>query len=259
MYFRLGSQTNSYYDTASKIPADRGRQYPQGRAIGVLGLLSHEPDFYVEWIKRHRALGVEPLVAGGVWTWSHFWAALPFSFTATDACMRACKSQSIREVFVTLWGDDGMECDVFSALPGIQFFAEHAYADSVDEQQLRANFRGSCDAEFDDWVGPVDRFRAVPGRPGEEPHQYREMAAVAGPDARLDGTADGTCYRCAHTTRSCTVTYCGLPEKVRPISDCCFPRRLAKVLSLEIRIAARPGRRIQSRKQSGCGPWSDPT
>jgi hypothetical protein len=66
--------------------------------------------------------------------------------------MRACKAQNVREVFVTLWGDDGMECDVFSALPGIQFFAEHAYADTVNPKLLRANFRGSCGGEFDDWV-----------------------------------------------------------------------------------------------------------
>jgi hexosaminidase len=152
MYFRLGSQTNSYYDRKSKIPADVAASIPKDVQLAYWDYYHTEPDFYVDWINRHRALGFEPLVAGGVWTWSHFWAALPFSFTATDACMRACKSENIREVFVTLWGDDGMECDVFSALPGIQFFAEHGYAESVDDRQLRANFRGSCDADFDDWV-----------------------------------------------------------------------------------------------------------
>jgi hypothetical protein len=152
MYFRLGSRTNSYYDRDSEIPADVAASIPRDVQLAYWDYYHTDPDFYVEWIKRHRALGFEPLMAGGVWTWSHFWAALPFSFTATDACLRACKSQNVREAFVTLWGDDGMECDVFSALPGIQYFAEHAYADTVDEQLLRANFRGSCGAGFDDWV-----------------------------------------------------------------------------------------------------------
>ena len=162
MYFRLGSKTNNYYDKQSRIPAAVAASIPKDVQLVYWDYYHTESDFYVEWIKRHRALGFEPIVAGGVWTWSHFWAALPFSFTATDACMRACKAQSVREVFVTLWGDDGMECDVFSALPGIQFFAEHAYADSVDEQELRANFRGSCDAEFDDWV-KASEIDSVPG------------------------------------------------------------------------------------------------
>ena len=162
MYFRLGSKTNQYYDRNSQIPADVAASIPKDVQLAYWDYYHTEPGFYVEWIKRHRALGFEPMVAGGVWTWSHFWAALPFSFTATDACMRACKAQEVREAFVTLWGDDGMECDVFSALPGIQFFAEHGYADSVDEQQLRANFRGSCDADFDDWV-KASEIDSVPG------------------------------------------------------------------------------------------------
>jgi len=162
MYFRLGSKTNQYYDRDSRIPADVAASIPRDVQLAYWDYYHTEPGFYVEWIKRHRALGFEPLMAGGVWTWSHFWAALPFSFTTTDACMRACKAQNVREVFVTLWGDDGMECDVFSALPGLQFFAEHAYAESVDEQQLRANFRGSCNADFDDWVR-ASGIDSVPG------------------------------------------------------------------------------------------------
>ena len=119
MYFCLGSKSNYYYDRKSRIPADVAASIPKNVQLTYWDYYHTEPDFYAEWIDRHRALGFEPLVAGGVWTWSHFWAALPFSFTTTDACMRACKAQNVREVFVTLWGDDGMECDVFSALPGI--------------------------------------------------------------------------------------------------------------------------------------------
>ena len=152
MYFRLGSKTNSYYDKASAIPADVAASIPRDVQLTYWDYYHTESAFYTEWIKRHRALGFEPLMASGVWTWSHFWAALPFSFTTTDACMKACKAQKLREVFTTLWGDDGMECDIYSALPGLQFFAEHAYADSVSQELLRANFRGSCAADFDAWV-----------------------------------------------------------------------------------------------------------
>ena len=116
-------------------------------------------------IRRHRALGSEPVMAGGVWTWNHFWAALPHSFTAVNACMRACKEEKLREVFMTMWGDDGMECDVFSALPGLQLFAEHGYADAVDPALLRANFRGSCDAVLDDWVKAVRAWIPSPAWP----------------------------------------------------------------------------------------------
>jgi hypothetical protein len=66
-------------------------------------------------------------VATAVWTWSRFWAALPFSISTINACMTACASRSVRRVMCTLWGDDGAECEPFSALPALAFFASHVY------------------------------------------------------------------------------------------------------------------------------------
>ncbi|NLG70377.1 MAG: family 20 glycosylhydrolase [Firmicutes bacterium] len=166
MYFRLGSKQHEYYDRESVIPEDVRRSIPGDVDLVYWDYYHVTSDFYEEWIDRHRELGAEPIMAGGVWTWNRLWATLPFSFTATEACMRACKRKGLREAFVTMWGDDGMECDVFSALPGIQLFAEHGYtaAETVDPALLRANFRGACGpgAELDDWV----RASAVDAPPG---------------------------------------------------------------------------------------------
>jgi len=156
MYFRLGSDTSDYYDLDSKVPAEIVEDIPGDVQLVYWDYYHCESDFYARMIEKHRELGSEPVMAGGVWTWNRLWAALPYSFTTTDACMTACKEQGLSEAFVTLWGDDGMECDVFSALPGIQYFAEHGYADEVDDERLRADFRGSCDADFDAWVRAAD-------------------------------------------------------------------------------------------------------
>lgn len=156
MYFRLGSKTNSYYDRASRIPRKIVAGIPRDVDLVYWDYYHTEVEFYEEWIERHRALGSEPIMAGGVWTWNHFWTSLPFSFATTAAAMRACKNKKLRQAFTTMWGDDGMECDLFSALPGLQFFAEHGYADRVSDTLLRANFRGICNAEFDTWVKVCD-------------------------------------------------------------------------------------------------------
>jgi len=91
MYFRLGSKTEEYYDKACVIPADVVANIPKDVQLVYWDYYHLDPDFYRDWIERHRALGSEPVMAGGVWTWNHLWAALPFSFTAVEACMRACK------------------------------------------------------------------------------------------------------------------------------------------------------------------------
>lgn len=165
MYFRLGSKTNDYYDRETVIPPDAAARIPKGVDLVYWDYYHVEQDFYEEWIDRHRALGSEPVMAGGIWTWNHFWAALPFSMAATEACMQACKRKGLRQVFMTLWGDDGMECDLFSALPGLQFCAEHAYADQISAALLRADFRGSCDADFDVWM-QASELDSVPGPQG---------------------------------------------------------------------------------------------
>ncbi len=156
MYFRIGSKTDSYYDLDAVVPPEVVERIPKDVQLVYWDYYHGDAEFYSRMIERHRALGSEPVMAGGGWTWNHLWAALPFAFMVTDACMSACREQGLREVFLTLWGDDGMECDLFSALPALQFFAEHGYGDGVDEGLLRANFRGSCDAEFDDWVRAAD-------------------------------------------------------------------------------------------------------
>jgi hexosaminidase len=236
MYFRLGSKTNYYYDKKSKIPTDVACSIPRDVQLAYWDYYHTEADFYAEWIKRHRALGFEPLVAGGVWTWSHFWAALPFSFTTTDACMRACKAQKIREAFVTLWGDDGMECDVFSALPGLQFFAEHGYSDAVDQKLLRANFRGSCDADFDSWV-KASAIDSVPCLYSPEKSHTNVAKWLLWQDPflglmepQLDGVSLRRHYEKLHG--SLLAASGRFPANARLL----FPAQLARVLSLKCEL-----------------------
>ncbi|MES2310342.1 MAG: beta-N-acetylhexosaminidase [Verrucomicrobiota bacterium] len=156
MYFRLGSKTEDYYDRESVIPPEVMDQIPAAVELVYWDYYHTDASFYEEWIDRHRALNCEPIMAGGVWTWSHFWSALPFSFAATEACMTACKNKKLKEVFVTLWGDDGMECDLFSALPGIQYFSDQAYSETPDMEQVISNFRGTCEGTFKSWYRASD-------------------------------------------------------------------------------------------------------
>lgn len=67
------------------------------------------------------------MMAGGAWTWNRLFPAMPFAFDVTTACLDACQRSNVLEVLLTLWGDDGAECDYLSALPVIAYFAEHCW------------------------------------------------------------------------------------------------------------------------------------
>ena len=152
MYFRLGSERHEYYDKDWKITPEVIANIPKDVQLVYWDYYHVTVEHYEQFIDFHRKLGTETVMAGGVWTWGRMWCGLPYSIRATDACMTACRNKGLREVFVTMWGDDGAECDYSSALPGLQHFAELAYAPTVDPELRAANLRGSCDFHFDDWM-----------------------------------------------------------------------------------------------------------
>lgn len=152
MFFRLGSKTGDYYDPDSRMPTNMAERLPDNVELVYWDYYHTDEAFYCEWIKRHRDLGREPIFAGGAWTWNRFWCALPRSFGTLQPGMAAAREAKLRDAFVTLWGDNGTECDLFSALPAIQYFAEAAYGNANTGERLSERLRGSCDISLEDWV-----------------------------------------------------------------------------------------------------------
>lgn len=114
-----------------------------------------DPSVYLNKIQQHRQLGMEPWVAGGIWTWNRLYTALPFTFEASRGCLEASKRAGIRNVFATIWGDDGNECDILSAIPGLVYFGEQGYTASnisVKESDMACRFAGICGGNWDDFV-----------------------------------------------------------------------------------------------------------
>ena len=163
MWFRLGSKKDDYYDMDSVIPQDVIDMIPKDVTQVYWDYYHTDEDFYREWIKRHRALGSEPLVAPGAWTWDRFWAYYPHAFATCEPCMKVSKETGVQELLMTMWGDDGAECDFFSALPVLQFYADHAYNKDVDRQMTRDNFHGVTGSDYDAWIraGDIDALSTL--------------------------------------------------------------------------------------------------
>lgn len=140
MYFRIGSKTNDYYDKAASIPAEVIAKMSPDADLVYWDYYHADPAFYEEWIRRHRAMGKEPIFAAGAWTWGRFWSYAPRWKETLDASMSAAGTQHLRHAFITAWGDDGTECHPFSILPAIQYFAEWAYVGKPDAAALDRQF-----------------------------------------------------------------------------------------------------------------------
>lgn len=167
MYFRLGSATGDYYDREASIPA--GIKIPENVSLVYWDYYHTDPAFYREWIRRHRALGKEPLFAAGAWTWGRLWTHLPRAMSTIAAGMEAARSEGVKEVFLTLWGDDGTECEPGSMLAAVQFFAEQAYTGTACDGRLQRLFAATCGGDFEGVVlgSRIDRVF-----PGNDPDDY---------------------------------------------------------------------------------------
>lgn len=162
MYFRLGSKTGGYYDLNAVIPEDVIEAMPRNVQFVYWDYYHDDPEFYRTFIDKHRAFGSMPIFAGGVWTWGSMAPNYGKTWKTTEAALMACKREGVRDVFATMWGDNGAETSIFSGLAGIALFAEHGYADRVEQADLARRLRFVTGSELSDFLA-LNAFDETPG------------------------------------------------------------------------------------------------
>ncbi|WP_409342095.1 family 20 glycosylhydrolase [Paenibacillus sp. MBLB4367] len=165
MYFRAGSRTGGYYDKACVIPDEVIQDMPKGVQQVYWDYYHYDEAFYEEWIERHERFGSKPVFAGGIWNWKGFCLNYGATFASTEAALNVCKRKGVTEIIATLWGDDGTECDWHAAMLGLQLFAEHGYAEKLDEAKLKRRFEFCTGARYDDFMN----IKYVDETPGISP------------------------------------------------------------------------------------------
>lgn len=159
MLFAMNSRAGDYHDPKTSIPADTAAAIPPEAQLVYWDYYHKDKEFYLNRIAQHRQAGFEPVMASGVWTWQQLWYNRQETEANAGACIDACRAADLAEILFTLWGDDGAYCDFDSALAGLAFVAERAFA--PDLALLPRRFRAVCGASYEavleaaDLAGPV--------------------------------------------------------------------------------------------------------
>jgi len=147
MFFRLGNVKQDYYDLNSKIPAEVRAAIPKEVELVYWDYYNNDQDFYEKFIDMHRDLGGEPLMGAGVWIWSRLWYDHVLSGITNRACINGCRNKKLKEIFFTMWGDDGAICHFDSAWTGLTEAADLAYG--VDnEAAAAARYKGLTGSDY---------------------------------------------------------------------------------------------------------------
>lgn len=137
MFLKLASKTGDQYSAETEIPDYIIENTPKNVHLMYWRYNETNKDHYTEILRKHKAFGRTPAFAGGIWVWNTFATNYGLSLEVSDAALTACKEEGVQDVFVTLWGDDGYENNFYSALLGLQMYAEHAYSKELNKDKLR--------------------------------------------------------------------------------------------------------------------------
>ncbi|MCD5001906.1 beta-N-acetylhexosaminidase [Enterococcus saccharolyticus] len=167
MYFRLGSKTGDYYDPDVAIPQEVITEIPHVKMV-YWDYYHHQESDYLQLLAQHKKLAKPIVFAGGIWTWNGLAPNYSKTIATTHAALSACKKQQISSVYATLWGDDGSETPLDSALYGLQLFAEHQFNQTVSNELVATRFLELQHESADSFL-LLDCFDQTPGVAPENP------------------------------------------------------------------------------------------
>ncbi|MEN6304328.1 MAG: family 20 glycosylhydrolase [Armatimonadia bacterium] len=146
--FRLAG-SGGHYSQDSHIPDEVREKLPRNVDLAYWDYYSGDPGHYRDRIAAHRALGYEPVMASGIWSWPTPWHHWQRTEEFGGACVEACREAGLKEMIFALWSDDGGYWDVDSNLAGVALMAERCHGDgTVDDSALSRRFAAVCGSDL---------------------------------------------------------------------------------------------------------------
>ncbi|MBE6537505.1 MAG: beta-N-acetylhexosaminidase [Ruminococcaceae bacterium] len=108
-------------------------------------------EVYSDMLYNHKQLSDETWFAGGVWGWGGLVPFNELSMKNMFPAIDACREHKVKNVFMTLWGDNGGECSHFAEIPGLFKIIEYAKGNTDDEESNK-KFKRIFGLDFDDFL-----------------------------------------------------------------------------------------------------------
>lgn len=109
-----------------------------------------QKDEYSEMFAMAQGFSSNVAFAGGAWTWNGFAPFNRWSRKVGKAAIESCIENNVKDIFVTMWGDNGGECSPFLALPGL--LAESLRIHRADMKNESVLFEALAGVELEDFL-----------------------------------------------------------------------------------------------------------
>ncbi len=151
MFFRLANGGEYYVSDPEVITPEVTATAPENVDLVYWDYYGRNRAHYDVNMVAHKKFNNSLWFAGGIWTWTGLAPHNRVSLEVVKASLDSCRANGVENVFFTMWGDNGAECSVFSALPAI-FYASEAYKGNTDRVDIANKFKEMIGIDFDDFM-----------------------------------------------------------------------------------------------------------
>ena len=150
MFFRLANG-GEYYPEKPELVPEAKNAIPKHIAMCYWDYYHNDKDYYADMLRAHKSSEREVWFAGGAWKWVGFCPSNAKTMSTMFPAMTACKEEGVENVFITMWGDDGNECQAYSVLPSLMYIAE-VYNGNTDIDSIKQKFKVVVGEDFDEFM-----------------------------------------------------------------------------------------------------------
>ena len=150
MFFRPWNN-GKYYIPKAEIPKDVVDSLPKSVIPVYWDYYQVNENIYSDMLENHKQLSNQTWFAGGSWSWNGMVPFKRFTLQSMIPAINACNKHKVKNIFFTMWGDDGGECSHFSQLPSLFYLAEYAKGNK-DEEKIKAKFKRLVGIDFDEFM-----------------------------------------------------------------------------------------------------------
>lgn len=158
MFFRALSKNHGYYDTSIVMDKKITSKIPKDVDLVYWDYYHFTEAEYSAMIDIHVKMSGVPIFAPGLQSWNRFWSAYERAEKTLEPGFKCAFDKGVKETIITIWGDDGAECDYYSNFPLIQFASDMIFTGKADMKYTKANLMGSAGIDYDAWriAGQID-------------------------------------------------------------------------------------------------------
>lgn len=145
MFFRLANNGDYY---GNNMTDEARNSAPKDISLVYWDYYNVEYEEFDRLIKMHKTFDNEIWFAGGLWMWRGFAPHNRHSFETMIPAIKALKDNGIKNIFFTMWGDDGEECSPFAVLPAL-FKLKKIYDGETNDEVIKKEFKELTGEDFD--------------------------------------------------------------------------------------------------------------